>query len=113
MTPLQFLFDQNLSHRLVGLLSDAFPGSAHVRGMRLSRADDERVWQAAIAGGYVLVSKDAEFHQRSALEGYPPKVVWIRLGNRPTAAVESVLRARQGEIATFDADPDAALLILD
>lgn len=112
MTPLQFLFDQNLSHRLVGLLSDAFPGSAHVRGMGLSRADDERVWQAAIAGGYVLVSKDAEFHQRSALEGYPPKVVWIQLGNCTTEDVARLLRTRGVEIAGFVKDPTASFLSL-
>jgi len=31
--------------------------------------------------GFVIVSKDSDFQQRSLLYGNPPKVVWIRLGN--------------------------------
>ncbi|WP_341328952.1 DUF5615 family PIN-like protein [Methylotuvimicrobium sp. KM2] len=30
-----------------------------------------------------MVSKDSDFYDKSALLGYPPKVIWIRRGIRP------------------------------
>ena len=37
---MKLLFDENLSHKLVGLLADLFPGSVHVREVGLKAADD-------------------------------------------------------------------------
>ena len=37
---MKLLFDQNLSHRLVGQLAAEFPDSAHVRDVGLAAADD-------------------------------------------------------------------------
>lgn len=36
----KLLFDQNLSHKLVGLLSPEFPGSMHVRDLGMAAAAD-------------------------------------------------------------------------
>lgn len=80
--------------------------------MGLSRADDGHVWQAAMDGGWVLVSRDADFHQRSFLSGPPPKVVWIRLGNCTTEDVADLLRDRSVEVGRFVEDPDAGFLAL-
>jgi predicted nuclease of predicted toxin-antitoxin system len=70
-TPLRLLFDQNLSPRLVRALADLFPGSAHVRDVGLARAGDDEVWSHAAAHGFAIVSKDADFHQRSFVLGHP------------------------------------------
>jgi len=109
---LKLLFDQNLSPRLVTRLADLYPGSAHVRDVGLAASDDEPVWRHAAAGGFVIVTKDDDFRQRSFLHGPPPKVVWIRLGNCSTADVEGALRTRSAEVHAFGADPEAALLVL-
>jgi predicted nuclease of predicted toxin-antitoxin system len=85
----RLLLDQNLSPRLVSTLADVFPRSIHVSDVGLSRATDEVVWNYAAQHGYVIVSKDAEFHQRSFLLGHPPKVVWIRRGNCSTGDIET------------------------
>jgi len=77
----KLLFDQNLSHKLVRQLADLFPKSVHVREAGLKEAGDPLVWEYAKKNGLVVVSKDSDFHQRSFLYGYPPKVVWVRLGN--------------------------------
>jgi predicted nuclease of predicted toxin-antitoxin system len=68
----RLLFDQNLSHRLVRALDGVLPGAAHVRELGLAAATDTEVWQAAAAGHWTLVSKDADFHQMSFLLGSPP-----------------------------------------
>ena len=91
---MRLLLDQNLSPRLVSALADVFPGSIHVRDVGLSRATDDAVWNYAAQHGHVIVSKDAEFHQRSFLLGHPPKVVWIRRGNCSTRDIETLLRHR-------------------
>jgi predicted nuclease of predicted toxin-antitoxin system len=77
----KLLFDQNLSHRLARTLNDVFPHSLHVRDVSLKAADDSVVWAYAREHDFVIVSKDADFHQRSFVFGAPPKVIWVRLGN--------------------------------
>ena len=108
----RLLLDQNLASSLVRRLADLFPDSAHVRELGLASADDEAIWQLAATSGYVIVTKDDDFRQRSLLRGAPPHVVWVRLGNCRTAEVEALLRARVADVHALVADPDATLLIL-
>jgi len=109
---MKLLFDQNLSHRLVGQLAAEFPGSARVRDVGLAAAPDPEVWAHAAANGFVIVSKDTDFQQRALFRGHPPKVIWVRLGNRSTAAVSALLRSRLADIEAFEADPIASFLAL-
>ena len=109
---MKLLFDQNLSHRLVSRLGEVYPGSVHVRQVGLAEADDAAVWSHALRNGLVVVSKDADFYQRSLLMGPPPKVVWIRRGNCSTRDVESILRRHQAIIQAFCANETEALLVL-
>ena len=109
---MKLLFDQNLSHRLVTLLAAEFPGLQHVRNLDLSTATDSVVWEYAAKQGFVIVSKDTDFQQRAVLLGYPPKVVWVRLGNCSTTEVLDVLRTRQTDLEAFDVDPNASFLAL-
>lgn len=110
--PLRLLFDQNLSSRLVRLLANLYLGSAHVRELGLHEADDEMIWGYAAAHGLTIVSKDSDFHQLSFLRGHPPKVIWLRIGNAPTAAVAALLREHYPAVQAFDSDPDVAFLAL-
>ena len=109
---MKLLFDQNLSPRLVRLLSAEFPGSQHVRDVGMAAAPDPAVWAYANAQGMVIVSKDSDFRHRALLLGHPPKVVWVRLGNCSTAAVTALLRTRLADLLAFEADPIASLLAL-
>jgi predicted nuclease of predicted toxin-antitoxin system len=109
---MKLLFDENLSHRLVGQLTAEFPGSAHVRDEGLATAPDQDVWAHAAANGFVIESKDADFQQRALLHGHPPKVIWVRLGNCSTAAVATLLRSRLADIQAFATDPVASFLAL-
>jgi predicted nuclease of predicted toxin-antitoxin system len=108
----KLLFDQNLSAKLVAELRHEFPGSAHVRELGFERRDDDVIWRFAATNGFTIVSKDADFHQRSFLFGAPPKVVWLRLGNSNTRAVLDLLRASRRELEDFERHSDAAFLVL-
>jgi predicted nuclease of predicted toxin-antitoxin system len=104
----RLLFDENLSARLVGLLADAYSGSAHLEHAGLLGAADAAVWAHAAAGGYVPVTKDEDFQRLSVVRGQPPKVVWVRLGNCATADVARLPRLRRDDLARFVAHEDAA-----
>ncbi len=89
---MKLLLDQNLSPRLVSRLSDLFPESAHVSTLGLDRSDDMALWDYARDNDFLLVTKDADFGELSTLRGFPPKVIWLRLGNCTTAEIETLLR---------------------
>lgn len=98
---MKLLFDQNLSHRLPATLEHAFPGSSQARLLGLDRADDETIWRRAADEGYCIVTRDADFAEMSALRGAPPKVIWLRCGNKPTAYIEALIRDRALRILTM------------
>ena len=104
--------DQNLSPRLLQELSVLYAGSMHVRDVGLERADDESIWQYAAEHALVIVTKDADFRQRSFLFGTPPKVIWIRRGNSSTDDILGLLRVHQPAILAFNENHEAAFLAL-
>ena len=109
---MKLLFDQNLSYRLVQRLADVYPDCQHVRHVGLKEAADSQVWDFAKSNGFVIVSKDSDFYHRSLVLGYTPKVIWLKLGNCTTQAVEHVLRVQADTVAQFEADGTATFLIL-
>jgi predicted nuclease of predicted toxin-antitoxin system len=90
---MKLLFDQNLSFKLCARL-----------------ADDRARWDYPRTNGFTLVSQDADFADMAALYGPPPKVIWLRSGNQPTAAIEKLLRDHAESILAFEQDKDAACL---
>jgi len=84
----------------------------HVRELGLNTADDAVIWEYAKNNDFMIVSKDSDFHQRSFVYGYPPKVVWVRLGNCSTSDVERVLRENYLAIEAFHQDDEGTFLSL-
>jgi len=109
---MKLLFDENLSHKLPRLLEDIFPNSIHVRNVGLESADDPVVWEYAKNNGLIIVSKDADMHQRSFLFGPPPKIIWVRLGNCSTSEVELLMQKNCDAIKVFYEDDYASFLSL-
>ena len=109
---MKLLFDQNLSPKLVNQLSDLFPNSIHVQDAGLDTAEDTEVWDYVHAKGYLVVSKDADFGEKGAIHGHPPKVIWLKRGNCPTSTVEGILRNHYSDIQTFVKDVNQGLLVL-
>ncbi len=109
---MKLLFDENLSPSLVGLVGDQYPDSAHVRDAGLRSAPDRRIWEHARENGFVIVSKDDDFRQRSLLEGAPPKVVWLQVGNAGTAPIAELLREQAPRLRQFENEEESAFLIV-
>lgn len=94
------------------MVSDVHPGSRHIVPEGLESADDRTIWDHAARHDLVIVTKDADFHQRSFLHGAPPKVVWLRIGNAGTDEIARLLRERSEDIRVFVADEQASFLEL-
>lgn len=78
----------------------------------MGAAPDDGVWRYARENGFTIVTKDADYHERSLIGGYPPKVIRVRRGNSTTAEIEAILRSHREAIDRLDAEPGLAVLIL-
>lgn len=109
---MRLLFDENISHRLVSQLARDYPDSAHVRDIGLRGADDHHIWEHARAHGFIIVSKDTDFRERSYVEGAPPKIIWLDVGNAGTLQIADVLRRERQRIKRFAETEELSMLIL-
>ncbi|HEV2722885.1 MAG TPA: DUF5615 family PIN-like protein [Thermoanaerobaculia bacterium] len=91
---MKLLFDHNISPELITRLADLFPSSNHVYPLNLHEEEDVVVWRYARTNDFIVVSKDADFAEISMVHGFPPKLLWLRLGNCTTAEIEEVIRER-------------------
>ena len=109
---MKLLFDQNLSWRLPKNLAHLYPDSQHIREVGMKESQDVDIWEFAKANGFVIVSKDFDFQQRSLLFGHPPKVVRLRVGNCSVQPIEDLLRKYSAVIHAFDSDAAKSFLAL-
>jgi predicted nuclease of predicted toxin-antitoxin system len=108
----KLLFDENVSPRLAQVLANEYPGSVHVRTVGLRGAEDQRIWDHCRTQGFAIVSKDTDFRERSFVEGFPPKVIWLDVGNAGTNAIANLLRRERPRVETFESQDETSLLIL-
>jgi predicted nuclease of predicted toxin-antitoxin system len=109
----KLLLDENLSPRLAEALADIYPGSNHVHQCGLGSSNDATIWDDAKTNGFVIVSKDSDFEERSVVFGCPPKVIWLRTSNCATGDVENLLRTAFSVVNRFVNDDDETCLVLD
>lgn len=109
---MKLLLDENLSYRLVPGLQAAYPGSSQVTLVGLGGADDRAVWRHALDHGYVLVTKDDDFLDLSALYGPPPIVIRLVLGNCSNARVLDALCSHQTSIEEIMNQPGIGVIEL-
>ncbi len=109
---MKLLFDQNFSPRLVSLLSDIYPESNHVFELGLDQSPDLDVWNYARDHEFIIVSKDADFSDLSTIHGFPPKLVWLRLGNCTTDDIVAALRAERDTVQQMVDDSNTGVLSL-
>lgn len=103
---MKFLFDQNISHRILGLLPERFSDSTSVKSKGLLNASDRQIWEFAKSQDYVIVTQDSDFNDINILLGFPPKVIWIRSGNIRTQAIVDLLVYYEIEIREFVENKD-------
>ncbi len=109
---MKLLFDENLSPKLVDLLIEEFPNSKHVRDVKLRGAADSQIWEFCKDNNFTIISKDTDFREISYLEGAPPKIIWIDVGNSGTSVIDKLLKEKKRKIEKFVENEEESLLIL-
>ena len=109
---MKLLFDQNLSPRLVSSLADLYPDSNHVFKLGLDQASDKKIRDFALQNEFTIVTKDADFGDLNILLGFPPKVIWIRIGNCSARDIENILRNEFDSISDHHSNSRSGLLVL-
>jgi predicted nuclease of predicted toxin-antitoxin system len=108
----KLLLDENLSDRIIHRIVDLYANSEHVKTLGLTNTDDAIIWEYAKTNGFVIVSKDADFHQRSLLYSHPPKFIFLRIGNSPTSKISQILRDNFDTIIQFESSEAESILVL-
>ena len=98
---MKLLFDENLSPKLSRELAGEYPQSLHVFEAGLAGATDRQIWDYAGANRFTIVSKDSDFREWSRVEGWPPKVLWLDVGNSGTTLIVLLLREQRARIEEF------------
>ena len=98
---MKILFDQNISHRVVGRLSNIFLESKHVRDFNLPYSTDREIWNFAKANNFSIITFDSDFYDFVTLYGHPPKVIWLRFGNTFTQNLAERIEDKKEFIKSF------------
>lgn len=101
---MKLLFDQNISHRILRLLSADFEGSSTIRSENLIDSSDKSIWEFAKKFNFIIVTQDSDFNDFNSLYGFPPKIIWIRTGNLRTEMIAKILVDHLAELENFAAD---------
>jgi len=109
---LKLLLDENLSRRLLPALQARFPGSSQVTLLGLQSASDAALCEYAAEHGYVLCSKDDEFHRLVAARGYRPRLVHVALGNAGNDRVLDALLAAADAIEAAFTDARVGVAVV-
>jgi len=88
-----------------------FPGSQHVKDTLNISADDIDIWNFAKANGFVIITKDNDFDERSQLEGCPPKIIHLICGNKTSLHILNLIIWNREELIKF-CESDASTCIL-
>jgi len=107
---MSLLFDQNISFRIVKRIEDIFPGSISVRDLGYNNPHDVDIWKFAKSNNFSIVTFDSDFIDLSNLRGFPPKIIWLRMGNTSTKNIAERIQKEQNNITQFLKDSQNAFL---
>ena len=84
---MKLLFDENISFRIVKKSATIFPDSIHVTDVQPALRSDTAIFHYAKVNKFIIVTFDEDFIDLQSLSGFPPKIVWLRMGNSSTLNV--------------------------
>ena len=59
------------------------------------------IWQFAKSNDYSILTFDEDFSELQNLNGFPPKIIWLRIGNAPTHEIAALLTKLREDIIKF------------
>jgi predicted nuclease of predicted toxin-antitoxin system len=98
---MKFLFDQNISHKILKFLPVQFSNSSTVKKEGLINSSDRDIFLFARKNSFVIVTQDSDFQELNANLGSPPKIIWIRIGNLSTKEISRLLIENENQLVFF------------
>lgn len=78
---MKFLIDAQLPPSLEAWFQAKGHEAKHVISLSGLNASDAEIWDQAISGGYVIVTKDRDFVEWARSRAPKARILWIRFGN--------------------------------
>src|SRR4030095_13783807 len=107
---MNLLFDQNISFRIIKRIEDIFPGAISVREIGFDHPHDYEIWKFAKSNDFTIGTFDSDFIDLLNLRGFPPKLIWLRMGNTSTKNIAEGIRKEQNTIIDFLMNNEIAFL---
>jgi predicted nuclease of predicted toxin-antitoxin system len=104
------LLDENISHKSKELIASTFTGTTHVKEFFSPGATDIDIWQTAKENNLTIVTFDSDYEDLVNINGFPPKVIWLRFGNSKKGVIVSTLLFYKTTILDFIVDAEAGVL---
>lgn len=98
---MKLLFDQNISFRVVRQLKLVLPDSIGVEEVGLLNANDYEIWEYARQYAYTVVTFDRDIPMIGSVRGFPPKIIWLRIGNTNKQQLVSFIKDRIAKFTEF------------
>lgn len=96
------LFDQNISYQIIKKIAKHFPDALQAGRIGMSQTTDSMLWQFAQVNGYVIVTYDSYFIDRTLLVGEDiPKVIRLITQNKSTENVAELILSKKRIIKNF------------
>ncbi len=99
---MKLLIDQNISHRIIPLISSSFSELTHVRNEGLKDKSDYEIFMFARQYKFdAVISLDEDFVHLLQTFNSPPKIIWLKTGNSSTTQLAQLLVQKKEIIIEF------------
>jgi predicted nuclease of predicted toxin-antitoxin system len=73
-----------------------------VSDVRLLGVEDSSIFQYARTNNFdAIITNDEDYYWLSLLNGFPPKIIWLRTGNMTTDNITAILTEKHKDIEDF------------
>jgi predicted nuclease of predicted toxin-antitoxin system len=107
---MKLLFHENISWRIVKKVQDVFPLSEHVTNIHPKLSNDLSIFYYARKENFLIVTFDEDFREIQSINGFPPKIIWLRMGNTSTQFVLAKLMDNQQGIIELESTDEIGIL---
>ena len=99
---MKLLLDENLSWRMIKLLTPIFTEVIHASELKIKQpADDISIWDYAKKNGFTILSKDDDFEKIVLLRKTPHKLIYLKTYNLDTKKLVDLFLENKDKIIEF------------
>ena len=76
----------------------------------LNEVADEHILNFAKEHSFTIITKDSDFNELALLHGFPPQVIWIRIGNCKISDIAQSIRNSAVMLTDFHRRHESGIL---